>query len=108
MAPLPARAAFTDFSDYAQNVTFATGEIFQSNGISFRAINLQPLGGDVTIVASAASANFDFLLVGKGVEFLLPADTQEISFAYENGGGRQIIINGALGTLWSCRRGPST
>ena len=85
------QAAFTDFSDFTQNVTFETGETFQSNGLSFEAIELQPLAGNVKI---SVGFGFSQLLMGKGVAFLLPAGVQEVSLAYTDGAGSNIAING--------------
>ncbi len=92
----PCLAAFTDFSDYALYTEFAIGQEFQSNGVSFKAVELlQTL--TTTLVGSDSlfpDPLFSILAVGPGVEFLLPPNTQEISFFYESGGGRAITING--------------
>ena len=86
-------AAFTDFSDYTQYKTFDTGDIFESNGVTFKANDRFSEFADNVLVFASQFAGA-ILAVGPGVEFLLPDNTQEISFSYINGGGWVISING--------------
>ena len=65
------QAAFTDFSDYPHYQLFEIGEIFESQGLVFKAVEFQSNGTHVAIGNS--------LSVGPGVEFLLPAGVQEVS-----------------------------
>jgi len=80
------QAAFTDFSDYPHYQLFEIGEIFESQGLVFKAVEFQSNGTHVAIGNS--------LSVGPGVEFLLPAGVQEVSLAYIDGAGANIAING--------------
>ncbi len=87
-------AAFTDFGDYTEWTEFAIGEEFQSNELSFKAIELAQTFTTTLVHTELLFPLFADLHVGPGVEFLLPNNTQEISFFYESGGGRAITING--------------
>jgi len=85
-----ALGAFTDFSDYTENETFILGETFESLGLSFEVVDLFPLSS----LKFFAGLDHAFVIPGPGMEFLLPAGVQEISFPYESGAGRKIVING--------------
>jgi hypothetical protein len=88
-----AEAAFTDFSDYTQNTNFALGEVFQSNGISFKAAKLGGITNSVMIAANVSQGH-SYLAPGPGVEFVLPNGVQEITFDYGDGAGLLLILNG--------------
>lgn len=86
-----ARAAFTDFSDYTQSQTFAAGESFSSHGLSFKAVQRLAIANPVKVVAGPSIA---ILQPNPGIEFLLPAGVQEVSFRYDDGAASRIAING--------------
>ncbi len=89
-------AAFTDFSDFTQRTEFGVGDEFLSNGLSFRVTDLIPQLSTASVLLDRLfpDPSFAVAAVGPGVEFLLPDNTQEVSFSYENGGGWSIYING--------------
>jgi hypothetical protein len=91
--PSSADAVFTDFSDYAQTTSFAFGEVFQSKGVALKAVNLATISFPVS-VAAKSNLGEAYLLPGPGVEFVLPAGATEISFDYQDGSGRLLILNG--------------
>jgi len=93
----PVRAAFTDFSDYTQRRSFAAGEAFSSNGLHFRAVEFRPISNPVWMNASKTYAE---LLVGPGVEFLLPFGIEEVSFKFGDGAGIRIAVNGVQPVLY--------
>jgi hypothetical protein len=86
------QAAFTDFSDYTQSETFQTDDVFHSNGLSFKAVELQIDPNPVRIISGSFGQG---LLPGPGVEFLLPPGVQEVSLFYADGAGSAIAINGS-------------
>ncbi len=92
-----AGAAFTDFSDYPQSVEFESNELFQSKGLQFKANYLFPFANQKAFVyvnTNSISEPYHQLHPGSGVEFLLPAGTREVSLAYSDGAGANIVVNG--------------
>lgn len=89
--PAVVQGAFTDFKDYTQTEAFASGEIFASKELSFKAVQRLAIANPVRIVASSSDG---FLLPGSGVEFLLPSGTQEVALQYKDGAGVAIAVNG--------------
>src|SRR5690606_23141504 len=86
-----AQAAFTDFSDYTQSQDFELNDTFHSNDLAFKAVQFHAIARPVWINVEASYA---YLLPGPGVEFLLPANVQEVSMSFADGAGVGIVING--------------
>ena len=86
-------AGFADFTEYSAVKTFfAEGEVFQSGDLFFKATDSYPPFSNGVIIL--VSGGFHSLVPGPGVEFLLPAGTQEVSISYNDGSGTVMLING--------------
>ncbi len=99
--PSAAKAAFIDFEDLVPGTEFSTGEMFVSGGLTFEVIETDPLGGVIQVVANPNAMGSNpvggtGVAVGignRGLSFLLPPETQQVSMLVSIGSSLDILVN---------------